>query len=148
MLSLPYICVAIRNSLWGGSQRKICLVPIFFLKRKLLYCYLGAGKIVCVLCFKCIFKYISSCVNGSKNLSCNRIISFYQVSSNQFSKEFFGSWLKLEISSQGGFLFGTLLSCVAKFGNSLGNFFDRKMRRLNWALTVCQVDPVEVCKIC
>lgn len=68
-------------------------------------------------------------MNGARNLLCLSFISFYQLSSNQFSDDL------LDLDSTGDHRHGAvfflyLLTCGTKFGNSLGNFPDRKMKRL------------------
>lgn len=55
ILSALHMCVQL-ETISGEDLSDACI----FLKRKLLYYYLGAGKIVCVLCFKYIYKYINS----------------------------------------------------------------------------------------
>lgn len=67
-------------------------------------------------------------MNGARNLLCLSFISFYQLSSNQFSDDLLD--LDSTADHHHGAVFFCTCSLVVQFGNSLGNFPDRKMKRL------------------
>lgn len=83
--STLHVC-AIRNNLWGRFVW--CLY--FFWKENF---YLGAGKIVCVLCFTYIFKYINSIVwRGPRTYHVIELFLSTKFQTAIYEMNFFGSW--------------------------------------------------------